>query len=440
MAMSETLSPYLMMTAMLGLDHWLVQRAQVGEKEERVVFFLACILGTIATVIAFAAAPLLAWFFKEPQVVAPFRVLSLTFLLRALQIVPEAKLRRRLAFDALSSCALATTVVRSLSQVLLAWYGLGFWALVTGSLLREVISCAWLLLLTRQPLRISWDFRLAREAIRFGGLQTGATILWIVFATFDNLVVVRLFGTEVLGYYAMAFYLADLPLAKINGTFNPLFSAYYSRVKQTPALLRVAFCKISALIFALVTPALLGALIVADLAVPLVLGEHWSPMTTPLEVMCLLGVLRAVFGNSPALFLACGRPDLNFWGSFANALLLPPLFYFLARFAGLSGIYFAWLIVYPITPAILMVRLYHLLDLPASEHWRYLKPSAISAVSMTLIAVGMREVLGGYTGWEALGSLVIIGAACYALVYRLLYKSQFDALVQEFRLVLRGGA
>jgi O-antigen/teichoic acid export membrane protein len=62
-------------------------------------------------------------------------------------------------------------------------------------------------------------------------------------------------------------------------------------------------------------PVQLGLLAVVDLAVPVVLGERWTPMVPVARVFCALGVVQSLGGLLGALYLSQGRADLQLrWG------------------------------------------------------------------------------------------------------------------------------
>ncbi len=52
----------------------------------------------------------------------------------------------------------------------------------------------------------------------------------MVYTSADKAIIGRLFSVEFLGYYTMAFFLTDLPLAKINEVLRPVSIPYFARL------------------------------------------------------------------------------------------------------------------------------------------------------------------------------------------------------------------
>ena len=65
------------------------------------------------------------------------------------------------------------------------------------------------------------------------------------------MVIGKLFSVEFLGVYSMAFFLTDLPLAKINSVMRPVFLPYFARLREDPDRMRDHFRRfVLAVIFA----------------------------------------------------------------------------------------------------------------------------------------------------------------------------------------------
>lgn len=434
LAMNEAVAPYLLMIASFKMESWIVQRERYSEQDERALFTLSFIFGLTASLAAFFAAPLLGRFYSEPKVIQPFQAVSLIFVLRALHVAPSARLARELRFAPVAVGNLTVGVLRGILQLGLAFLGFGYWSLVAGVIFSEVGGLIWVVFAAGMPTGFGWDPALYKGALKYGAAATASTVFWIIFSTADNLLVGRLFGADVLGYYAMAFYLADLPLSKLNTVIGPLLVPFFSRLKVDRTAAAGSFLKINKSIISIVAPTLLGIAGTAGEIVPLLLGDQWIPLVGVLRVMCVIGVWRAMTASASSLLLAHNRPrELLRWSGL-NALVLPLCFYLLGGHYGLPGIYASWLLVYPVTGVILLLHV--LAPVIFVEPFRFLANIRAPIVSAMLMCAGVLVVGGiveGVSIWVVLAAKVSGGLILYPLFFRLFFPGDFFDTVRQLK-------
>jgi O-antigen/teichoic acid export membrane protein len=418
LAVGEAVFTYFIMLATCGLDTWLIQRGELNERTERSAFSILLLLGLTTSVLCFFAGPLFARWYHQQAIQNFFQILSVTFTIRAIQVIPEARLRRELKFKPIALCNLTVGIIRSVVQLSLAYLGFGYMSLIIGSLVKDVATATWLILAGGIPLRLSWDSKVIVEGLRFGFVTTVSTISWIIFSTADNLLVGTLFGVEVLGYYSMAFFLAELPLSKLNAFATPVLTPYFSKLRTNAIALRRSFLRSNEAIVSIVAPALCGMAVVAPELVPVVLGDKWEPMVIPLQVPCIVGLLRGVTGNTAPLLLATNNPGKLLRWSAINALVLPLCFYSLGSFFGLKGIYLSWIAVYPLTGVYLLLKVIEsVIGVTPLGYFRQLRAPLIATLSMTCLCIlsGVILRLAGVSPIIILTLNILLGVAAYAL-------------------------
>jgi O-antigen/teichoic acid export membrane protein len=152
-----------------GLSKALIQRQTRVEESANVVFWLNLGIGLVIVAILTAAAPLIAGFFHDERIAPVVRVLSLQILLAAFSSVHTALLQKDLNFKQLFWVRLATTAVPGLASIPMAIHGMGYWALVAGTLVGQVAQSTMFWMLS--PWRPQWglDRGLTWELIAFGG-------------------------------------------------------------------------------------------------------------------------------------------------------------------------------------------------------------------------------------------------------------------------------
>ena len=436
-ALAETVYPYLFVICSLRLDTWILQEKEIDAEKEGSCFSLLLVLAAVATIVCLAAGPIVGSFYGQPEVRTIFFTLSIIFFFRSTQVLPEALLRRELRFKEVGTINLVVGTLRGLLQVLLAFFGWGFWALVWGIVFREITASLALLWRKGLPARPRWEKDTIKRAFAFGVSATGASICWLIFSTSDNLVVGKLFGPTVLGFYAMAFFLTELPLSKLNAVLFPILGPYYARLKSNTALMNTAYLNVTAGIVGMVAPMLFGLSVTAREVTLIVLGDKWIPLIEPLRIMCFVGILRTFTTNTFPVLYALGKPNDAFKVSLFTALSLPPAFALMGYYMGIHGVYLAWFLVYPLTGILpLLLNLSRHTGITARAYLSAVTPAIIASCLMTL---GIELVFGSLTETHIVLSLMgkaALGVALYYLCMRYMFNSHwamFVGLIKDIR-------
>lgn len=433
-ALPDAVFPYLMMLTTLRLDTWLIQTQKWTTERQEATHTLVIILALISSVVGLVAAPLLARFYAVPELEAVAQAMCLTFLPRALRVLPESRLRRDLHFKPIALANLIVGIARGGLQVWMAWAGYGAWTLIWGAVFNELALLVWLGLVGGMPLRLRFDSGVFREAIAFGASVTGSTIFWVIFSSADNLVVGKLFGKEMLGYYATAFMLTELPLSKINTVLGPIMQPYYAKLIHNREELYRVFLRINRTLVSFIAPALVGLAVVAPALIPTLFGAQWAPMERPLQVMCIVGILRGLTANVSSLLYAIGEPHRVLRWSAVMALVLPASFFVLGSRLGMNGIYFAWLVVYPLLGPVMLFRtVSEACSIPVRTLYLNFLPTILCAGIMGAAVWGGTLFLpAGLSPYFLLPLQALAGGLVYTAVYAAFSPEE---LSDSFRLI-----
>jgi O-antigen/teichoic acid export membrane protein len=394
-ALAETITPVLALIAGFNISTWLIHLEAFDEKVEEAALPLAVLLGAAATAIALLAAPLLSAFYGKPELTAPFRLVAFVFMLQGLQTLPMARLQKTLRFKPIALMNLTVGISRALLQFVLALLGYQYWALFIGILYNELARSIWLVATDGLPRKLRWNWQIGRSAMAFGLPATAASLLWIVYSTADNVVVAKLFSTETLGNYAMAFFLTDLPLAKVNSVIRPTLLPYFAQLRENREQLFSAFFDILRAFACIVYPVLVGLFTVAPEAVLLLFGPKWAGLVQPLQVMCCVGLLRAITTNTEPLLLALGKPRSTLAANAVNACVLPPSFALMGSWFGIRGIYATWLVIFPITSFFALQILERATGITPLSFLKNLRSPLIASLIMGTAVAAVGAALGG---------------------------------------------
>jgi O-antigen/teichoic acid export membrane protein len=276
-----------------GVAAAIVQRPTLTDDDKSTAFWATTALGVGLTLAGIGLSWPIADFYGEPRVQPIFAALSFAFLFTAPGIVPGALLTRELKFRSLELRTIAATTASCGAGIGLAIAGFGPWAIVAQHLTITLVSTA---LLWRAS---SWRPKLRATRASFAGMAgfsshvLGSRVFTWLARNVDNLLVGRYLGAAALGAYSLAFNLMITPVTRVAGPITQVFYPAFSRMRE-PDRIAGAWLRAVRMVAFVVTPAMLGVIVVAPDFVQVVFGPRWHAAAPVLRILAPLGLVQAL--------------------------------------------------------------------------------------------------------------------------------------------------
>jgi PST family polysaccharide transporter len=422
-AMSGAFYSYLRLAGEFGIPMTVMTLQDLNEDEIAQLHTVAVLFGVAAFVIACACAWPVALFFKTPRLAPVVAVSCLGLIPLALRSVPEGVMSKSLQFKQLSWFNAIRDVVAAISTVVLALLGFGYWALVAGNLLSVALRSGLILAACRQ--RFMWpSFAALKRPLLFSWHVLVSVFAWSSYNTLDNVTAGRVLGQSALGFYGMAWTLANMPLEKVVSLVTTIIPSYLAKVQKEPAALRRYLLTLTEALALATFPATIGVALVARDLVPIALGRKWESMIVPLEVLCVYAAFRSIVSLLPKLLTAVGNARFVMWVELSALLIMPISFYVGSRW-GIAGIAFGWVAAYPLAVAPLYWKVFKTIQMSVGEYLSALRPGLDGAIAMS-IGVGLlkRVFLSHQPIFLRLIAEIAAGALIYGATVLLLHRER----------------
>ncbi len=182
----------------------LIQRRTHIEEAANAAFWINLILATAIAFSLYMSSTLVAIaVFQDARVAAVLQAMSVQIILSALCSVQTALLQKEMSFKKIFWVRFVTVSLPGIASVPLAWYGWGYWALVTGTLFGQAVQVFMLWRVTRWKPHFQFDFAIAKEISKFSSWVGITGILLWFYQWADSLIVGVYFGGHELGLYRM---------------------------------------------------------------------------------------------------------------------------------------------------------------------------------------------------------------------------------------------
>ncbi|MDH3712839.1 MAG: lipopolysaccharide biosynthesis protein [Gammaproteobacteria bacterium] len=382
---------YLSILQDLGLSYALIQRRENIAEASNTVFTLNLVIGAVLALATFAAAPLVAAFFREPLVESFVKVLALTFLIEPLGSVHIARLQRELKFGLKLVPDIGRAMTKGIVGISLAFAGFGPWSLIFGQLAGVIaaVVLAWLVYPWRPRLRV--EAKIARSLLTFSLPLILVSLQHAVETNIDYTIIGRVLGDRALGIYTLAYRIPELTILSIGTVLSSVVFPAFSAVQADPAKLKNGFLATLRYVPLVTVLLALALLFAADPLVRVLLGRQWLEAVPILKLLAVYAVVDSIGFNVGDVYKAIGRPSILWkWGFVYLAVLIPCLLVG-ARY-GLVGIAVGHIVA---ATQFTLTRLYiatRVIDVSYIEMLRELRPAFVAALGFTTLAWPMAVI------------------------------------------------
>jgi O-antigen/teichoic acid export membrane protein len=395
-----------------GLPTVIISYGTLRDDVTRQINTTALLLGSAGALLTVVAAPVAAAFFEQPQLVPLLRLVAISLLCDSARVIPVAVLSKALRYREVATIDMIKSVVGSSTVLISALAGLREWSLALGLCAGSLFATAFTL--TRFRTGITRPSRAdLRDPFLFGIQNWVARFAWYAYSNAGFWIVGRMIGPAALGQYSLAWTMASLPGDKLVNVITGAADPFFASIRSDQAGLRLYLLRLTEAISLVVLLPLMGLLLVADLAVPIVLGAQWGDAVTPLRLLVLYHAVSAPLVLIGSLNVITGGVRFGMILTTLIALSLVAAQVAGARWFGVAGVAGAWPLVYPTLALFTLIRVLGVLGVPMGIYAAAWRPAAKATIAMAAAVVAVR-LLANWLGASALVELIMaigMGAA-----------------------------
>ncbi|MEQ8723537.1 MAG: lipopolysaccharide biosynthesis protein [Sandaracinaceae bacterium] len=323
LAMVTVLLGFGNLLAELGFTAALIQRKDLSPAHLDSAVWLTLESGSLLGIGFALAAPAVARFYSEPQLVAVTRVMAVNFVLVPTAAVQLALMQREMRFKKLAAIGVGKVVLAGAVGVTLAALDQGIWSLVAHSLCLSAFGTAGLWLFSSWRPRLRFSVSSARELWDYSGSLIGFGVANFWARNADNILVGRFIGATGLGIYSRAYSTMLLPLNQIAAVLTTVMFPALASIQDDRERLASVYLRAVGGVALVTTPVMLGVFVLAEDFVLAVFGSQWAGVVPVLQVLVLLGVMQSLASTVGWLYQALGHTRMMFrWGLFSSAVIV----------------------------------------------------------------------------------------------------------------------
>ena len=248
LAMATVFVNFAMIFSEMGISSALIQKQDTHNRHYYSVFWFNIFVGICLTLFFIAVSPLIARFYKKPELVPILAVISLNFFFSSFVIIQQTILTKEMDFRKLAIRDVVAVIIAGIVGVVLAYNGFGVWSLVFQSLVFTLADVV--LLWTVSSWRPKFSFAMAdiKDIFHFSANLTGFNIVNYFARNVDQLLIGKFLGAQALGFYSLAYKLMLYPLQNISWVIGKVMFPAFSKIQQDLEKVRNSYMKMTRVI------------------------------------------------------------------------------------------------------------------------------------------------------------------------------------------------
>ena len=293
-----------------GFGSALIQKKEITDADTSSVFFFNVILSFFLAGVLCLAAPWIAAFYGQPDLILITQAMSLVVVINSFALVQTAMLSRQVDFKTQTKVSLLAGLGSGIIGISMALNGFGVWSLVAQQVSAALFRAIFIWILSHWRPKLVFSFHALRQMFAFGSRMLASGLLDQIFSNLYYLVIGRFFSPMALGFYYRATTLAEMPSTTLSLVVTRVSFPVFSSIQDDDARLKRALRKALCMLFFINAPIMIGLAVVAKPLVLVLLTEKWLPSVLYLQLLCVLGLLLPLHTLNLNILMSKGRSDL----------------------------------------------------------------------------------------------------------------------------------
>ena len=293
-----------------GMGNALIQKKDADDLDFSSVFWFNLIMCFTLYILMFLSAPLIASFYKMPELTPVVRVLSLILVISGVKNVQQAYVSRNMLFKKFFFSTLGGTVGAAVVGITLAYLGFGVWALVAQMLFNTTVDTIILWITVEWRPRKQFSFERLKGLFSYGWKLLLSALIDTIYGDIRQLIIGKVYSKEDLAFYNQGDKFPKLIVANINSSIDSVLLPTMSKAQDDKNAVRSMTRRSIKTSTYIMMPLMAGLAVCAESLISLIMTDKWLPCVPFLRIFCFTYAFWPIHTANLNAIKAMGRSDL----------------------------------------------------------------------------------------------------------------------------------
>ena len=269
-----------------GLGNALIQKKDADDLDFSTVFYFNICMCLVLYVLLFLAAPVIAAFYKMPELTPVLRVMSLTIIVSGIKNVQQAYVSRNLLFKRFFYATLGGTLGAAVLGIWMAYRGYGVWALVMQSLFNTTVDTIILWITVKWRPKRMFSIKRFRCLFSFGWKLLVSSLIDTFYNNLRQLIIGKLYSADSLAYYNRGYMIPNVFVGNVNTAIDSVLFPVLSGEQSDRGVVRNMTRRSIQISSFVMWPIMLGIAACSRQIVLLIQTKKWLPAVPYVMIFC----------------------------------------------------------------------------------------------------------------------------------------------------------
>lgn len=304
-----------------GFGAALVQKSNPTQRDYSTIFFWNLTLALLLYLLIWISSPLVASFYEITIIEEILQVQALVLIINSIGLVHRVQLRKSLCFKKLAYIDLSSSLIAVPIAIFAAYSGLGVWSLVIYQLMLSLVQTLALWLCHRWLPSLVFDIDSFKSLFKYGGFLLVSDLLNTICDNIQGLIIGKQFSPYVMGYYAQAKKLEEIPTTCLSNIVAQVSFPVFSSIRNDISTLRIAHRKCVHATNFINIPLMSLLILIAEPLIIFLFTDKWLPSVPYFQILCVAGLANCLQSINYQLYLAMGFSKSMFrWNLFKRSI------------------------------------------------------------------------------------------------------------------------
>ena len=293
-----------------GLGSALIQKKDADDIDFSTVFYFNIFCCCILYIGIFIAAPYIAKYYDMISLTYVIRVLSLTIVISGVKNIQQAFVTRKMIFKKFFFATLVGTICAAIAGIVLAYKGLGVWALVVQQLLNATIDTCILWITVKWRPILQFSSKRLKGLLSYGWKLLLSNLINTIYNDIRQLIIGKMYSSLDLAYYNKGKQFPNLIVTNINTSIDsvllPVMAECQNDKERVKSMTRRSIMTSSYIMW----PLMFGLMAIGEPLITLILTEKWLPCVPYMYIFCFVHGMQPIHTANLNAIKAIGRSDI----------------------------------------------------------------------------------------------------------------------------------
>lgn len=293
-----------------GFTTALIRKKDASEEDYNTSFIVNLGISLFLYIIIHLCAPLIASFFKRPELIELTRVSSLGMIIGALALVQQTRLTKRIDFKSQAKITVLASITSGVIGIVMALLKFGVWALVVQQLSSQVLRTVLLWIANKWMPKFIFSSKSFRELFGFGWKMMVSSVLDTVWKELYQVVIGKFYHSDTLGQYTRSKQFSQLFSSNLTVVIQRVTYPILSNIQDERERMISAYRRIIKVTMFITLVCMFFLAAISEPLLYCLIGPKWHEAATYLPLICISGSFYPLHAINLNMLQVQGRSDV----------------------------------------------------------------------------------------------------------------------------------